>query len=1010
MPAFLHQKTVPLILLLAAAFLLPTRYAFSAEGPLSPPDSIQQMQLHPKCEIQVVAAEPNVIDPVAVRFDADGSMWVVEMRDYPNGPGDGEKPKSRIKRLRDNDGDGYYETAVVFADNLLFANGMQPWDGGVIVTMAGEVAFLKDTDGDGVADSKETWFRGFAEENPQLRANHPTLGIDGWIYVANGLRGGTVECVHPKWKEGAKPVSIRGQDFRFHPKTGKFEAIAGNGQFGLTFDDFGNRFLCSNRNPCMHVVLENRHVKRNPNYPVSRLVHDVSPAGADSKIFPISNFWTTSTLHEGTFTAACGVHIFRGDRLQGEFHGSNGEFYGNSFTCDPTGNLVHRDVLERDGATFTSKPGRAGVEFLASKDTWFRPVNLATGPDGGLYVVDMYRAVIEHPQFMPAELKNRPDLRLGDDKGRIYRIVDKQNQSHRKMKSTRLAELSNKNLIPILGDSNGWHRDTAFRRIYERGEESVAGQLRHRAMTGETAVGRANALWLAHHLNPEVITADDLTVLMKADDENVRITALQLAEPRLPKDASLVAGVEKLLDDPAPAVSFHAVLCLNEEVRVGHKSNDRIFASYLAKYLLKAHDDWNLAAVMMSANGIVLEVLEHLIDAGMNHRVQGNHVYFQTVAETAIAEIPPDQLESGLLQVLHPLPKWSPDSILMTVNLGIEKGLRKRKTSLKQLEQTGSDELKSIIGGVWPNLTSRRTWMSVRSEREIRNAEKMIEFVGYMDQSKAVPWLLERLQDKRAEAVRPEIVAALSRFSDPKIDKTLLTELAIAKPVYQEILIDGFLANTARTKLLLNEIEEGRLSMRDLSQTQLLRLKRSRDADIKTRVGKLLADATPADRKKVLENYQAALTRKANPTAGRLIFKQQCSGCHRIDGVGQNVGPDISDYCRTKTTADVLTAILDPNRAIDANYFAYAVIMKDGKVHNGLLRSETPTSVTLQQPKQDPLTLSRSEIDTIEPSRLSLMPTGMERNINIKQMADLLSFVKNWRYLDGKVPIKIDSK
>ena len=165
-----------------------------------------------------------------------------------------------------------------------------------------------------------------------------------------------------------------------------------------------------------HVVIEDRYLKANPDVTVPAVMHDVAAWGEQSRIFPISRAWTTSNLHAGQFTAACGVYIYRGDLLPAEFK-------GNAFTCDPTGNLIHREIMQPAGPTFTSKPAYEGKEFLASPDEWFRPVNMELGPDGALYVVDMYRCVIEHPDFVPDELKRRPDQRLGDDRGRIWRIV-----------------------------------------------------------------------------------------------------------------------------------------------------------------------------------------------------------------------------------------------------------------------------------------------------------------------------------------------------------------------------------------------------------------------------------------------------------------------------------------------------------------------------------------------------------------------------------------------------------
>ena len=277
--------------------------------PLSPAEALAKFQLaEPELKIELAAAEPEVIDPVAIRFDERGRMWVVEMRDYPLGPPAGEAPLSRIKILEDRDLDGKFETATIFADKLSFVTGLQPWKGGVIVTLAGRIAWMKDTSGDDKVDVDETWYTGFAEQNSQLRANHPRLALDNHVYVANGLRGGVV--VNKRLPD-EKPINLQGRDFRFDPLTGKAESVSGNGQFGLCFDDWGNRFTCTNRNPVIHVVLEDRYLKLAPKIPIPAVVQDVAAAAEKSKVYPISRAWTTSNLHTGTFTAACGVHVYR---------------------------------------------------------------------------------------------------------------------------------------------------------------------------------------------------------------------------------------------------------------------------------------------------------------------------------------------------------------------------------------------------------------------------------------------------------------------------------------------------------------------------------------------------------------------------------------------------------------------------------------------------------------------------------------------------------------------------
>ena len=259
-------------------------------------------------QFRAVAHEPMVVDPVSAVLDRIGRLWVVEMPDYPLGPVDGQSPGGRIKILVDSDQDGRFDEGHVFADGLLFATGVLPWRDGAIVTAAGTIAHYRDLDQDLRADQKEVLFRGFAEQNQQLRANHPTLGPDGLVYVANGLRGGSVESTSERFDSAKGPVDLRGRDFVFDPDGGHWGAVAGNSQFGLTIDDFGRRLGCSNRNPAMMAAIDLQATTRDPLVAVRDAIHDVSLAAEKSRVVARADTWTTSNLHSGQFSAACGVH------------------------------------------------------------------------------------------------------------------------------------------------------------------------------------------------------------------------------------------------------------------------------------------------------------------------------------------------------------------------------------------------------------------------------------------------------------------------------------------------------------------------------------------------------------------------------------------------------------------------------------------------------------------------------------------------------------------------------
>jgi len=983
-------------------------------GPRSPGDAQSTFVLHPDCAINIVASEPDVIDPVHVEFGPDGRLWVVEYSDYPNGPEASQPGASRIRVLTDVDGDGRYENPVIFAEKLLFANGLMLWKDGAFVTSNGKVLFLRDTTGDGRADEQQVWFEGFITENPQLRHNHPTLAIDNWIYISNGLRSGvvTIGPDHPFRTGDEKSVNLSGRDFRFDPLSNRFDAPSGPGQFGLTFDDFGNRFSCTNRNPNNMYMLEPAHLSRNPKLRVSKVFQEVSPSGPASKLFPIARTWTTSNLHANTFTAACGVLIYRGNEL-------NSKFYGNSFTCDPTGNLVHRDVLSQNGSTFNSKPGRDGIEFLATKDEWFRPVNLHNGPDGALYVVDMYRAVIEHPQFMPEELKTRSDLGLGTDRGRIWRVVSRQDQQSNRVPNA-FKEPSLDGLIPLLSHANAWHRDTARRLILEGDFDGTVAALS--AVANDHA--NPNAAMIAQHLLNRIQqngnSAAERTVLNVPSVEDGAIvdsrllsTQIQLAnqannaaqyQSQWQQLLSLATSKSRpnWLDDH---VVYQLMLAHNLYVR-----SDETSAQIAQLLSSKRCDHWLRTATLLGVGDATSKVRDGLLNeiVAVNHAEQFDHETALASLSELLALSPTVDFLTDAKLKLTASQKWSLAVRAFQANRSlavnwIPSASKSSPESLQSAIQV-CREAEAAVRDEAASDTVRVTAIRFMAWNNSRRASEVITASG-VPVNEPFPnftaCLIDVLHSKESPTVHQAAIAALGQQGEPAGIDALANAYPQATPTTRRALISALATTGPGASRLLDEVEAKRVPVLDVSSGIVNSLKRNKTFG--KRAASLLTVPVDANRAKIIAEFKACLKLKSDPLRGRSIFEKNCATCHKVGKVGVDVAPDISDS-RTKTREFLLTNILDPNRAIDNNYFSFTILDTDGRVHTGIITSETETSITLKQPEGKVITLQRDEIEELKNNGVSLMPVGLEKTINDQQMADLISYIKNWRYLDGLVP------
>lgn len=525
--------------------------AFDIPAAKSPEESLAALKLRPGFTAELVATEPLIVDPVAFEWDARGRLWVVEMRDYPLGMDETGKPGGVIKVLEDTDGDGRYDKATTFLEGIPFPTGVMPWRNGVLVCAAPELYYAEDTDGDGKADQREVLFTGFTPGNQQHRFNGLEWGLDGWIYGANGDSGGQVKSLRT-----GQAISISGRDFRFCPDTGEIEAESGATQYGRRRDDWGEWFGNNNPTWLWHYTISDRYLRRNPKLAVTSVRKVLANYDAPTRVFPVSEqpirFNQPQSL--GHVTSACSPSPYRDDLF--------GPGFANSvFVSEPVHNAVHRENLTPEGATFTSQRAddESDSEFLASRDVWFRPTMLKTGPDGALYIADMYRFVLEHPEWIAPETQARLDLRAGEDKGRIYRVAP---VDAKRRPIPHLATLQPAALVTALDSPNGWQRDTAQRLLVERNDPTAIPALEELARSAANPKVRLQALATLDVL--QAAKPATVSAALRDPDPLVRVHALRVSERVTTDSDALLDSTIALAADPDFRVRRQLAFTLGE--------------------------------------------------------------------------------------------------------------------------------------------------------------------------------------------------------------------------------------------------------------------------------------------------------------------------------------------------------------------------------------------------------------------------------------------------------------
>jgi putative membrane-bound dehydrogenase-like protein len=938
-------------------------------GPRTSELARRALHAPPGFQVELAACEPVVEDPIAFDWDAHGRLFVVEMGDYPTG----ERGSGRVKLLEDADRDGRYERASLFLDGLSFPTGVTPYRDGVLVTCAPDIFFARDTDGDGVADEREVLYTGFVEGNPQHRVNGLWWGLDGWYWGANGDSGGEIVST----KTGER-VDIDGRDFRIHPDSGRIEAVTGMTQFGRTRDDWGNWFGGNNSEPFRHYQLEERYLARTPLATLPEPRVDVARVSGAAPVFPLSrqearfnDLWALDR-----FTSACSPMIYR-DELLGT------AYAGNIFVCEPVHNLVHREVLRRSGASFTSEraSGEQRSEFVASSDPWFRPTMVRAGPDGALWIADMARAVIEHPEWIPDDWEARIDLYAGSDLGRIWRVVPIGRQPR---PFHDLAALPGKDLVAELASDSGWVRDTAQRLLVERGDPAILQDVTdlELAHQEERPVVELHALWLIEALGRT--STPSLAWALDDPEPGVRVNALRIAEAHFGDDPVLGREAAKLVSDPDPAVRFQLACSLGFTHESGALAT--ILKESAGDPLLRAAASTSLVPGLLAPVARELAWRPSEVDDGLA----------RTLLSLAVRRRDAKALRA-LVAVLTQEAAGGRCALWGVVLEEAERSELDHDALVDLLGEHGRQELRAVTD---------RARKVANGEDEPEDA--LAESLALLGREPAMrDEDLVLIQGLLAPSVPASIaraaLAALDRMDPSGIAELLLERLATLAPEARTDALAALMHRPERARVLLHAIESGAPTPGEIApgfRTQLLALEDPEDRELAQRI---FAGGPSQDRASVIERYARELVGiNGRAEDGRARFAERCATCHRVAGTGQQIGadlgalPDLSDDY-------LLAAVLDPNRAVEARYLSYTLATTRGEILGGLITEESSQSVTLVDAQGVAHVVLRAEIESLRASGLSHMPVGLESDLSPQDLADVFAFLRDAR-ADPAVP------
>ncbi|MEQ1826789.1 MAG: PVC-type heme-binding CxxCH protein [Pirellula sp.] len=974
--------------------------ATDAPSSQSPSESAGRFQLPDGFRMELVASEPLVREPSGLCWDERGDLFVCELHGYNlegqydieelNKTGELDRVVRRIqaderhkraaeaetygtiKRLTDSDGDGRMDRSVIWADRLPPCLGIYPSRGGIIAACQTQILFLADRDGDGQAELRETLFEGFKQGPLERSINCPQLGLDHWIYFGRGAGGGTI-----RGKYLASPVELPNTDFRIRTDGTSIEPVLGNtATMGFAFTESGDRFVISTGTPGIFVApIEWRYLARNPNVAAPPLQYSAS---SDQRVYPTSQphpwrlrrandpgfsklytdrYGIQESAPNGYFTSACSPIVYQDDALP--------NLRGQLLACEPAQNMVHRAIIQRDGTRLTlhRDPSELKSEFLTSSDSWFHAIAMSHAPDGSIYIVDFYREIIEDYSAIPRYLQQQYGLMAGSDLGRLWRLT---HRDARLAPAADMSHLSADQLASEIGSSHYWRRTTARRLLVERQQRSVASIIARAVNESSDPTTVINALHALDGLG--VLGFKEVMSALQHSDTGVRRQALRFSERWL-NESAILEKVLSMVSDGEAMVRLQVALTLGE-------SPDQASVAALAK-LSREHGNemWMPIAVLSSVPSrggdllsALLESPKELLNAGQvieplcTAIANRRDVTELSQSIERIAELEDRKIQAMCLRGIRTSFK-SPTSVALSDHA--KKAIQSLSKSVDDAVRTQAIPLVSLLS------------LETAAERQSR-----------------VDTAMQQLSDIRLSVdERISAVTALSEEKDEAVTTGLLNALASSTPRVRDSILNSIFSRRERIPLLLNAIESNIFPASWLTSVQRGTLVGDKDPALRQRATLLLETSDGAN-SELFSLYSSALEGPRDATRGQQVFREKCGNCHQAHGIGYAVGPDLSaEFQRAEET--ILKDVLTPSDTISAGFVTYTLLTTSGQVINGLLGSETPTSLTIRQAEGKQETVLRKEIEELRAMRVSMMPEDLHKTVSPKDLADILAWMRH---------------